>query len=197
MDAFRAEVRRDLAQLQARGEREAKRQHARIAKLEGQRSKLLQAHYADAIPLELLKSEQARITRELAAAERQLAESQLAFADIEETFEQVVALASDCERLYRLMPPPVRRQLNQVFFEQIFVDEGEVGAATLAEPFASVVAWDLARREREQSAPTTTQPPYAYYRQTQNSALLSSGPSSNETTLVGMPASTAARISPA
>lgn len=188
METFRAEVRAQLDRLQARGEREAKRQRARIAKLEGQRTKLLQAHYADAIPLELLKSEQDRISRELVAAERMLAETRLAFADIEETFEQVIALITDCERLYRLMPPVVRRQMNQAFFERILVDEGDIPGAMLAEPFATVMAWELAHRQngRPSTSNGSPQPPN-YYHQTQNSVLPSSGPSSNETTLVGMP----------
>ena len=167
------------------GEREAKRQRARIAKLEGQRRRLMHDRYQDedAIPLDLFKEEQQRITRELAAANQALTASELAFVDIEETFEEVIALASDCERLYRIMPPLVRRQLNRAFFEKVLVDAVEVTGAVLAEPFASVV--DLARRERNQQSADTNQPQRSYYRQTQNSALLSSGPSSNETILVG------------
>jgi polyhydroxyalkanoate synthesis regulator phasin len=44
-------------------------QKRRIAALERERKKLLQAFYADAIPQELLREEQARISREIAEAE--------------------------------------------------------------------------------------------------------------------------------
>jgi tRNA U34 5-carboxymethylaminomethyl modifying GTPase MnmE/TrmE len=45
-------------------------QKRRIAALEKERKKLLQAFYAEAIPKELLKEEQERITREIAQAQQ-------------------------------------------------------------------------------------------------------------------------------
>jgi hypothetical protein len=45
------------------------RQTARLAQLDSEREKLLKAHYAKAVPLDLLKREQARIGREMATAQ--------------------------------------------------------------------------------------------------------------------------------
>jgi site-specific DNA recombinase len=42
-------------------------------RVQGEREKLLEAHYADAIPLELLKNEQDRLTTGIAGAKGRLA----------------------------------------------------------------------------------------------------------------------------
>jgi len=46
---------------------ERSRQQKRIRQLEAERTKLLHAHYADAVPLDLLQQEQARIAKELSS----------------------------------------------------------------------------------------------------------------------------------
>ena len=51
-------------QLEASTDDERKLLVGQIEKLEAERLKLVQAHYADAIPLDLMKTEQARITRD-------------------------------------------------------------------------------------------------------------------------------------
>jgi site-specific DNA recombinase len=71
------DVRDEMAEQRRRGLREAKRQAHRLAELSAQRTKLLQVHYADAIPLDLFKLEQQRITQEIAEAERILAARQM------------------------------------------------------------------------------------------------------------------------
>ncbi len=45
---------------------EVNRQQRRLARLEAERRKLLEAYYADALPLDLFRAEQERISRELA-----------------------------------------------------------------------------------------------------------------------------------
>jgi site-specific DNA recombinase len=64
----------ELAKLRKDAEHERTTRHRRLGQLEGERKKLLDAHYADAIPLDLLKSEQDRLTAEIANAEGHLAE---------------------------------------------------------------------------------------------------------------------------
>ena len=53
-------------------ERERMAQTRRLGQLEGERKKLLDAHYAEAIPLDLLKSEQDRLTAEISQRRRPL-----------------------------------------------------------------------------------------------------------------------------
>lgn len=49
--------------------KEAGRQRQQLARLEAERTKLLHAHYAGAVPIDLLKREQSRISREMTDAE--------------------------------------------------------------------------------------------------------------------------------
>lgn len=132
--------------------KETKRQQARLKRLTGDRIKLLQAHYASAVPQDLLKSEQDRIAAEIAEAERCLAAVELHYQDIEDTLKQSLVLASDCERMYRAAENQLRRQFNQVFFSKIMIDNGEVTDAELAEPFAQLLAHDLESRSLKETA---------------------------------------------
>jgi hypothetical protein len=59
---------------------------------------------------------------------------------------QVVDLAANCQRAYRLGGANVRRLYSQVFFERIFIDQGGIASAHLAEPFAQLLAHDVAAR---------------------------------------------------
>jgi hypothetical protein len=71
------EIRRQLAAAlssrRAEAESSERELDLRIQRLSDERKKLLQLHYADALPLELFKSEQERITRQLEDARRRLA----------------------------------------------------------------------------------------------------------------------------
>jgi hypothetical protein len=51
------------------------RARRRLARLDAERVKLVQMAYADAIPMDLLKAEQHRISRERDEAEREVAEA--------------------------------------------------------------------------------------------------------------------------
>jgi site-specific DNA recombinase len=74
LTALRAFLEEELSKLRLDTERERRAQERRLSDLTGERKKLLEAHYADAVPLDLLKSEQARLTAEIVHAEGRLAE---------------------------------------------------------------------------------------------------------------------------
>jgi site-specific DNA recombinase len=145
-------LRKELEAIEKRGRKDAERQRRRIGRLQDQRLKLLQAHYADAVPLDLLKREQARISQELQQAEQALATSQTTSVDLQATLDEALALAGNCQRAYRVADPRVRRQFNQAFFEKLYINEDGVGSADLAEPFAELLAHDLTRRVAQESA---------------------------------------------
>lgn len=64
---IREQVMAELTRRQSNNHRELERQK-HIKQLQDQQLKLFEARYADAIPLDLLKSEQERISHELASA---------------------------------------------------------------------------------------------------------------------------------
>ena len=94
----------------------------RRTNLEDERRRLLQAHYAGAVPLELLKEEQDRLGRELAGIQRQLDAYQADAKLVRAHVEQALDLLEDCYRLYMAAPDHLRKQLNQVFFERVLVN---------------------------------------------------------------------------
>jgi site-specific DNA recombinase len=93
----------------------------RLESLKGQQQRLLQAHYADAVPLKLFKDEQERITRESKAAEAVLAEGHQEREQVIEHLDGLLVLLTDCADLYKRAPDRVRRMMNQVFFTKVLV----------------------------------------------------------------------------
>lgn len=104
-----------------------------------ERAKLLEAHYADAIPLELLKIEQERIARELDYIENRLGAMELKFERIEGNLKAALSFVGNLGMAYETAPSKVRRRINQAMFVQVFVsDDGDV-AAQLKPPFELVM----------------------------------------------------------
>jgi len=125
-------------------EREAKRQRIRITQLEAERRKLLQAHLAGAVPLDLLHEEQDRITRQLASAIGALANTEVHWETVERNLDLALGLAEEPQTAYKLSDAKGRRALNQAFFEGLYIDDPDrVAYARLAEPFAALLAEDL------------------------------------------------------
>ena len=122
----RAALHDELASQRERDIAEAERQRKRLSRLADERKKLLDAHYEGAIPLDLLKDEQAGISREVAEAERLLAASERRCDDLEATIRQDLDLVADCYELYLSAPESVRRLLNQFFFEKVLVDTDDI-----------------------------------------------------------------------
>jgi hypothetical protein len=89
--------------------------------LERQREKLMQAHYADAIPLEVLKREQERIAASLLQIASKLEASSHKFDEVARNLQAALDLTVDCALAYRSAPDHLKRQFNQAFFRRILV----------------------------------------------------------------------------
>jgi hypothetical protein len=113
--------------------------------LAAERKKLLDAHYADAIPLDLLKSEQARLGAEAENAEARLAEIDRDFNKVETNLERALARAGDCAAAYAEAPDRLRRQFNIAFFKRLPVSDDGTVEGELAEPFDTLLREDLRR----------------------------------------------------
>jgi site-specific DNA recombinase len=113
------------------------------AKLERERTKLLEAHYAGAIPLDMLKSEMDRLTRGLNAADKELAKARQTRTDIARLLDAALKAVTTCHTVYGRegTRPFVRRMLNQGFFSKVYIDEdGSVSDGEIQEPFAHILA---------------------------------------------------------
>ena len=112
-------LRADLQEHYAGARQEQARLVKRQCRLLDERSKLLQAHYAGAIPLELLKTEQDRIGRELGSIEARLEQSEDHQASVQAALQRALALAVNCQAAYLSAPTTIRRQFNQFFFDRL------------------------------------------------------------------------------
>ena len=100
-------------------------------RLERERDKLLQAHYADAIPLEVLKREQSRISRELRGVERQMTGLEGEMTERQVLVGQALDIAQHMATAYRQAPEHIRRMLNQVLFDKVYITpDDETGLLT-------------------------------------------------------------------
>jgi site-specific DNA recombinase len=146
VEAVRAKLGEALAGMHSEAEREATRQRRRLAALTDQRTKLLHAYYDGAVPLELLRQEQDRLSSEIEQAEAQFVLAEQSFADVATTLDKALDLLADCERAYANAPGQLRRQWNQALFERFVIRDEDVEEASFAEPFATLVDPYLPRR---------------------------------------------------
>jgi len=65
------------------------------------------------------------------------------------SLDDALAMAEDAEKLYEMADPHTLRQLNETFFEKLFVNEGEVTAAELADTYGALLRDELAEKLSE------------------------------------------------
>jgi site-specific DNA recombinase len=139
-------LRAELDQQRAQSEPEIAYARTRVTELEQERRRLARGTITGAIPEDLAREEQERITRELEQAQRILGTATIVYAKIEDTLNRALALVGRCDEVYRLGGPQVRRLCNQFFFEQLLIDleeEATVAGAVLREPWATLLAEDF------------------------------------------------------
>ncbi|MDQ1736463.1 MAG: site-specific recombinase [Pseudonocardiales bacterium] len=134
----------ELAATRARAATEQRDVQVQRQRLVNERSKLLQAHYAGAVPLDLLKTEQNRITTQLAAVEARLEATGVQFDTIQANLTAALDLAGDCHRAYLNAGDHTRRLMNQALFDGIYVEE-DATRAELAEPFRTLLGPNVAQ----------------------------------------------------
>ncbi len=142
----------ELAKLRSDSERERDEQERRLRGLQGEREKLLQAHYADAIPLDLLKREQDRLTTAIANAEGRLAAITADLKAADANMHKALTRAGDCQTAYDEAADRLRRQFNLTFFKRLVVYDSSNVSAELAEPWDIILGEELRRAVAAQEA---------------------------------------------
>ena len=107
-----------------------------LARLADERGKLLQAFYANAIPLELLKAEQDRIGVAEQASRSELAGVEGDLDGWQDVLRTAIRLAGNCHAAYLRGRPSVRRRFNDAVLEAVFIRDRRVGRAEFSEVFA-------------------------------------------------------------
>ena len=104
----------ELAQLTANRDR-----------LEHEQDRLMQAHYADAIPLAVLKREQDRIAGELDQVNRRLDAHHGEYTDARAHLDDALNLLENCADIYARCDDANRRLCNQAFFTKVYIEEDD------------------------------------------------------------------------
>ncbi len=115
----------DFDKLHADSSKDRRTAERRQSKLLAERDKLLQAHYAGAVPLDLLKTEQDRIAGQLAAVQQSLNTAQANYDHMRTTLADCLDLTRDCHAAYLQADDNTRRTFNQAFFSKIYIDEDD------------------------------------------------------------------------
>jgi len=143
--ALRAFLGEELSKLRADADRERTIQERRLGKLKDERKTLLDAHYAGAVPLDLLKSEQDRIATAVANTEGRLTEIASEFQKAETNLQRALSRAGDCEGAYREASGRMRRQFNLAFFKRLLIGDDYTVTGEFAEPFDVLLGEELRR----------------------------------------------------
>ena len=124
-------------------------------KLREERVRLVQAHLAGAVPLDLLKAEQDRILREMTVAETRLGVATAEHKDAEAVFAEGSALLRDPVGLWhRLRTDDERRQYLLVFFTRLRLDGPAVAKRELTPQMQALTdAIDEVRAEYHRTRP--------------------------------------------
>ncbi len=124
-------------------------------KLERRQKKLLEAHYNDAIPLDLLRSEQAQLNKALLSVEHRIKAHNTQHDSILSSLKKALDLIENCGELYIQADDYLKRIINQAIFKRLLVETDGSVSAELAEPFKSlvepvegaIITYNRARRE--------------------------------------------------
>ena len=102
---------------------------------------------ASAIPLDLMREEQDRISRELADAGAALANTEVHWESLALNARKALGLASRIGSAYRLADRTERRMFNQAVFERVLVDaKGRIVSVELAQPFKTFLDHDVVEK---------------------------------------------------
>ena len=94
-------------------------------RLEHEQDRLMQAHYADAVPLAVLKREQNRILGELDSLNRRIDAHHGDYTDARANLDDALNLLADCADIYSRCDDANRRLCNQAFFTKVYIDEDD------------------------------------------------------------------------
>jgi hypothetical protein len=107
-----------------------------LAKLADERAKLLQAFYANAIPLDLLKAEQGRIGVAEQAAKGELETTESDLGGWQDVLGTAIALAGNCYSAYLRARPSVRRRFNDAVLDAVYIKDRRISRTEFYDVFA-------------------------------------------------------------
>ncbi|MFA5608180.1 MAG: hypothetical protein WDA07_13510, partial [Leucobacter sp.] len=165
-----AMVRDALKTMNVDTDEERRRLETDKLRIERKQKKLLEAHYNDAIPVDLLRTEQKQLEVDLAAVLRSLETQIQDLNELDRLITLVLDIAENLGESYRAAPPHIRRMLNQLIFKRIkvFFDPGTFESSAegeLADTFAFLGEQEIRLAAREfalqRKGPAVSDRPFA------------------------------------
>ena len=111
--------------------------------------------------LSIMKSEQQKIAKQLAAIDSEIKAHECAFESISERLSEALELVEDCGRTYRIASDHIKRMMNQAIFSNLWVEkDGRITAEfapifqMLTQPAKDVTA--LYKQQKIRGAETLT-----------------------------------------
>ena len=160
LPALRELVTSEFDRLHQVAKHEAQGYKAERDALRDERTKLMQAHYAGAVPLDLLGSEQDRIARRLAFLDAQINAGDIEYEQAKAHLDDCLALAGDMHTIYMSIDDSLRRIANQAFFDKLIVTDDDTIHGEPGVPFNVFLDRDvqtLAVRQQGRTAESGTQ----------------------------------------
>ena len=158
IDALAAEVGAYIDELENDRAESYARDSRRLSAAKDEERKLLQAHYAGAVSLELMQEEQQRISRLKSQIETMMSMDETTFASLRGQLATTVGKARNLQHAYRLADGPIRSLICHSFFTAIYITPDTVTGVDLADPWPQLLDPDLkARIEREKKLPLDVQ----------------------------------------
>ena len=158
LEALHLMIEEELAKQSTVMDKQHRAQERRKAKLLQERTKLLEAHYADAVPIDLLRSEQARIAEELQRADELIDASTARHEHVLTNLRTAVDQVGHWHTSYSEAEPDTGREINQSVFAKILVSEDRPIASEFAEPFHSLLCKEVAVATVERALDSGTTP---------------------------------------
>ena len=139
LDDVEAEVRALIDLVQVQQERVVRTQRVRLQRADAEERKLLEAYYAEAVSVSLLKGEQERLRKARMHAQEQIDQLTVELDATRSGLDAAMALLRRCGDVYERSDDQTRRALCFAFFERIEVrPDGQVSASA-REPFSQLV----------------------------------------------------------
>jgi hypothetical protein len=104
-------------------------------KIEHQQKKLLEAHFADAIPLKLLKEKQDALSKELDVIECQLTAFETNSKVVSDNLRSAFDVINDCGKYYKSAPDNIKRAFNQALFDKLLIMPDGTPIPKYSEPY--------------------------------------------------------------
>ena len=133
VESLMADLERQLIEQEAFNINKEKQLTKKISELSEKRQLLMQAYYAQAIDVDILKEEQRRIVSDIELYEAQLQTTNIRTDQFKEMISLAMEMASNCYFLYTKAKPDDKRKLNQTFFKKILIANKKIKEVQFSE----------------------------------------------------------------